>query len=94
MEIEWSERARLDLQNIAEYLTRNWSLDVLFRFESKLDESIQRVIQNPKSFQLAKSQIGLRKIVITKHNTIYYKVNDFKIEIVRLFDTRQNPKKI
>jgi len=33
----------------------------------------------------------IQKCVATKHNTLYYRETNHRIEILRLYDTRQNP---
>ena len=36
----------------------------------------------------------IRKCVLTKHISLYYKINNKDIEVLTLFDTRQNPDKL
>jgi hypothetical protein len=37
---------------------------------------------------------GLRKSVLTPQTSIYYRLNNNEIQIVTLFDNRQNPEKL
>ena len=36
---------------------------------------------------------SIRKLVITKHNKVYYRINKNEIYILALFETRMNPKR-
>ncbi len=50
--------------------------------------------EQPESFPSSDKIKGLRKCVITKQTTLFYKFDKKQIKIVTIFDTRQNPKKL
>ena len=88
-----SPRAKIRLENILDYLINNWSVKTKDNFLSKLDRTISLIQTSPKLFP--KSNIeNIRKAVITKQITLFYIINKDTIEIITLFDTRQNPKKL
>jgi hypothetical protein len=35
----------------------------------------------------------IRSILLTKHNRLFYRIKDETIELLNIFDTRQNPEK-
>ena len=94
MEVVWSNAAKLDLTNLLEYLNENWSIDVIRKFELTLNKSVKRIKDNPNSNIVSSKRKNLRRIVLTKHNSLFYRITNNRIEIIRLFDTRQNPKKL
>ncbi len=71
-----------------------WSVKVKTDFVEKLDSSIEIIKNQPELFPESKKGKGLRKCVITKQTTLYYRYNSKRINIVTLFDTRQNPNKL
>ena len=93
-QVVWSPAAEKDLEKILEYLKLFWNLSVLSRFIIKTDDSITLIVDNPKIFPLINKELNIRKSVITKQNTLYYREKNDTIEIVRLFDTRQDPHKL
>lgn len=93
-ELIWSPLADDDLNNILEYLLSNWASAVAENFIDLIDNNIERVISNPRQFPLVYKTRKYRKCVITKHNTLYYKELDNSIMILRIFDTRQSPRKL
>ncbi len=93
-EIIWSPAAEKDFENILDYLELKWSTRVINRFINKVDDNIDLILEDPKIFPLINDQLQIRKSVITKQNTLFYREINDKIEIVRLFDTRQNPIKL
>jgi plasmid stabilization system protein ParE len=93
-EIIWSPDAVNDFESILEYLELKWSNRIARRFINKIDDNIELIIEDPKIFPLINQEMQIRKSVITKQNTLFYREINGKIEIVRLFDTRQDPQKL
>jgi len=89
-----SNLATKKLESLFEYLVNKWSVKVKNEFIAKLDKSIHLIKKQPKSFPSSEKEIGLRKCVITKQTTLYYRFDDKTIKIVTIFDTRQHPKKL
>lgn len=89
-----SKTAEKKLHKLFEYLITEWSVTVKSEFVKKLDSSIEIIKNQPEIFPESKKANGLRKCVITKQTTLYYRYNSKQINIVTLFDTRQNPNKL
>lgn len=89
----WSPLADEDLDNVIEYLLTNWSNKIAAKFLEVLYKQIDKIIVHPKHFPTVYGSKNYRKCVITKHNTLFYKEFKNGILILRIFDTRQNPKK-
>ena len=92
--IIWSPASEKDFESILEYLNTRWNRRVLSKFINKVDDSIALISENPKLFPLINEEFQIRKCVITKQNKLFYRVIHNNIEIVRLFDSRQDPKKL
>lgn len=92
--IKWSSFADDDLAKILEYLDAKWNNSVCLKFITKLDSCITFIQQNPKQFPLLNKDLQIRKCVITKQNSLYYRETANRIEILRLYDTRQNPESL
>lgn len=90
----WSPLSLSDAENILDYLFENWSEQVTLNFTNQLDHLIHQIAKQPKQFPLANKKLKVRKCVITKQNTIFYRENKDSIELLRIFDTRQNPNKL
>jgi len=90
----WSPASEKDFEAILEYLQSRWTYRVISIFINKEDDNISLIVEDPKIFPIINEKLQIRKSVITKHNTLYYRINKQNIEIVRLFDSRQNPHKL
>lgn len=96
MKVFLSELAEVKLSKLSNYLLENWSLKTRDDFISKLTEKIQQISRQPKSCPTSSKFKNLYKCVVTKQTTFYYRINSDKkeIEIITIFDTRQNPNKL
>ncbi|OAB28988.1 Plasmid stabilization system protein ParE [Flavobacterium fryxellicola] len=92
--IKWSSFADKDLAKLLEYLDSKWNKSVCLKFINHLDSCITLIQQNPKQFPVINNELQIRKCVITKQNSLYYRETDTRIEILRLYDTRQNPENL
>src|SRR6056297_549132 len=93
-EIIWSPLAEQDLGNILEYLAEKWNQKVIIRFLHKIDITINQIAKVPNQYPIIKRKLQVRKCVVTKQNTLFYREIEKRIEILRLFDTRQDPEKL
>ena len=64
------------------------------KFITEIETLLSNISKQPNLFPLVNKKLKVRKCVITKHNTLYYRIKENNIEIIRIFDTRQNPKKL
>ena len=89
-----SKTARKKLEKLFEYLITQWSLKAKNEFVEKLDSSIEIIKRQPEIFPESKKGKKLRRYVITKQTTLYYRFDSKRINIVTIFDTRQHPNKL
>lgn len=92
--IIWSDEGKNDLNQLINYLDVHWSKSVAEKFIEILEITIRRIKLNPTQFQIVTGKASIYKVIVTKHNTIYFELFDGRIEILRIFDTRQNPDKL
>lgn len=93
-QIIWAPSAEKDLDGILEYLHNKWGENVAIHFLDLANNIIEQLSFNPTQFPLVHKKAGIRKCVITKHNTLYYRTKKSQIAILRIYDTRQDPHKL
>ncbi len=93
-DIAWSPLADEDLTNVLNYLRENWNIAVTLRFLDKIESITFIISRHPDRYPMINRELGIRKCIVTKHNALFYRELSDKIEIVRLFDTRQDPAKL
>ncbi len=81
-----------DFQNIIDYLNYKWGIAVVNNFIDRFEEV--SLSENPEIFPTIDRIKQIRKCVVTKHNTLYFKEYADVIRILTIFDTRQDPEKL
>jgi len=94
MQVIFSNRAKDRLEHLLEYLVKEWSEKTKDDFIKKLDRSIAQISKLPTSCPESKKIPGLFKCVVTRQTTLFYRIKDHTIQVITLFDTRQNPNKL
>ncbi|MFD1615849.1 type II toxin-antitoxin system RelE/ParE family toxin [Gelatiniphilus marinus] len=96
MKVFLSELAESKLLKLSEYLLEEWNLKTRDKFISKLNDKIKQISKQPDSCPKSSEFKNLYKCVVTKQTTFFYRiiVERKEIEIITIFDTRQNPNKL
>lgn len=72
-QVIWSPASEKDLEKILEYLESFWNNQTLSILINKIDNNITQIVENPRIFPIINKKLDIRKSVITKHNTLYYR---------------------
>jgi plasmid stabilization system protein ParE len=75
------------------YLEKRWSKNVAKKFLLTFYKKVDAIALNPTIGRRSSRYPVIRKIFITKHNILYYEVFEERIELLQIFDSRQNPQK-
>lgn len=81
------------LNSIVFYLEKKWSKKVAENFLHTFYEKIDSIGSNPNIGRKSGRAFSIRKILITKHNLLYYEINGNSIHLLAIFYTAQNPSK-
>jgi plasmid stabilization system protein ParE len=88
IEIIWSPSATRNLAEILIYLESEWSVKIAEGFVKELENQIELIRAYPEiGIQSSKNNL-VRRILITKHNALYYMFENQKIILLNFYDTR------
>ena len=91
--VKWTEYAIEDFENVISYLLREWGYKVAEEFAENTHSRIERISIYPEIGIESHKEPFVRSIVLSKQNKLYYRITIQSIEILNIFDTRQNPEK-
>jgi plasmid stabilization system protein ParE len=91
-EILWTDYALNELAETYKYLEINFSESELQKLSQEIEKVSHIISQDPGIFPSTEIQ-GVRKIVIKKYNTLYYRKKENQIEILSFFSNRKDPNK-
>lgn len=89
--IFWTENALNELAKTIEYLEENFTDKEIKKLAQKIESTTALLSKNPTIFP--KSEY-IHRVVILKHNTLYYRIKGETVEILSFFSNRQSPTKI
>jgi len=91
-----SSRAKSDIFQTVDYLYNKWSKQEALCFIKKFEEIKLQLSISPLMFPKFNIRKGIHIAVLTKHNTIYYKIDktNRKVNIITVFNVFQNPTKL
>src|SRR4051812_46065624 len=91
--IVFKKRFQNKLGKLLIYLEDEFGLLIAQQFAKQLDKKFQSLQSQPFAGTPSVNFTNVRSILAGKHNRIYYKIEDNKIIVLNLYDTRINPKK-
>jgi plasmid stabilization system protein ParE len=90
-EVIFNKQFTKQVIKISKYLEKHWSEKVAEQFIARVDDKVLKISKNPTiGAPLAK---GIRKIILDRHNKIYYRLIDKRVILIDLFETKQDPQK-
>ena len=88
--IEWTPSALRDYYENIDYLYEHWTQKEAIHFTRKLNEYLSIISKKPKTFS-ATTYKKVRKVPIVKQVTLYYRIHQSHIQILRLWNNFKNP---
>jgi len=86
--VYWSEQSLNNAIRIESYLRENFTVKEIIRFHIKLQTFEEAVSNYPKLYPEANVHSSLRRAVLSKQLSVYYKITDDRIEVVAILDNR------
>ena len=95
MRVKWSERARRQRDEVANYIRRQFGAKRKYKFKQEIRETTNLLMRSPGIGQIdplfEDRPQAYRSIIINGLNKLVYRVDDDTIHIVALWDTRKEP---
>ena len=92
--VVFSKKSKEQLDELMAYLEAKFSKESKVKFVLKLDNVIKIIQIDPETFMQSSVNLKIRKCVVSKQITLYYRFTESEIRLLALFDTRQNPEHI
>jgi plasmid stabilization system protein ParE len=91
--VEWTEPVFRDLQVIVEYIDREWSRKAGDKYVAELKARVNVLSKQPFMGMPSMKDQSIRSIKVSKHNRLYYRIEEEKLVLLNIFDLRQHPDK-
>lgn len=93
-EVVITDIATEDIENISRFLQNNYSNKVKLDFLVRLSEKLLLIEKMPFMYPTSNNNPRVRRCIVHRNVACFYEVDDEKIYILSILDTRTDPKGI
>lgn len=90
----WTKEAVDNLEKILSYLEEKWTERETQQFKKRLSKQLELILQFPEMFPVSTYNPKLRKAVLSKQTTLFYKLDGERLYLVSIFVNLQDIGKI
>ena len=94
--IKWTNEARITFDKNISYLLKEWTEREIKNFVKQTHHILQRIENQPEMFRPSQKSKNVRKALINKYITLYYRYYAARNEVILLtfWHIKQDPKKL
>lgn len=92
-EVKWTKRGIRSLDHVVHYLEDEWNEEVTPDFLVKVFHTLELLSENPSLGTSEVAEKGIRGLVITKHNRVFYRVTKTFIIVLNVYDNRSGKRR-
>ena len=91
MKVIWSENAEITFDIIVLFIEAKFGVTSAKKFISKVDSVIHSISNQPYIYKSSSFNDKVRKASITKQCSLFYEINQERIQLSYFWDNRQEP---
>lgn len=92
--IRYSPRALFEYESILDYIIQNFGLSKAMEVDSYFENIIFQIAKNPWMYPIFDTKRNIRRCVISKQTSLFYRVSEKRIEIVSFRGNLMNPENL
>ncbi len=85
-----TKRFRKNTLKVYDYLLKEHSAKIAFKFLDNLQQRIELIIQYPEIGKRSQKKPNIRSIILQPHNKFFYRIKNNTLQLLCLFDMRKN----
>ena len=93
MHLVWTDEALADYHQNIDFLSKECTDQVALDFIEDVDAVISLIVSRPELFPLTDYR-GIRKAVVRKQITLFYKISHNSIQLIRFWNNYQDPSRL
>lgn len=93
LQIRYSQRAKSEYKELLAYIILNFGIQKATDTDAVFEKLIHQISENPKMYSLFDEHKNIRKCVISKQTSLYYRISGKYIELVSFRGNLMNPVK-
>ena len=94
LKIQWTKRAEKSFGKIVLDIEEKWSEASAKKFVQKTDKLLGLIAENLEMCPAVEGKEEVRKGLVTKQTSVFYKIMDNFIRLITFWDNRSDPDKL
>ncbi len=94
LDVRWTLEAETQLDQIIEYLEKNWTDREIENFFDKLEQGIKTIRTNPLQQKQSSRKKGTYEYQLVPQVTLFYVFDESIVDILLLWSNRMNPENL
>ena len=90
MEVVWTQESEQDYYTQIDILLERWGQPTAEKFADQAFETIEHIVAYPQMYARTDNP-EIRKAVVNQHISLYYRLEEQRITLLRFWPNRQNP---
>lgn len=91
LNIKWTKRASQTFHKTVLNIEEEWNEQSAKRFVNKVNDFLQLLKNQPKIGKIELREKSIRGFVISRQTTVFYRIKEDKVILLKFFNNRQNP---
>ncbi len=91
VELRFTLEAEETFDALVNQLQEKWGDRFVVKFETKVLKALKTIANTPFLYPVAEENTGIRKCILHKNCSVFYKINEDNIVIICFWDNRQDP---
>jgi plasmid stabilization system protein ParE len=89
--VNLSNKALKTYDSIKQQLQSRWGEKVVNEFDARMLNALEILTHSPMLYQATATDKSVRKCVIHKNCSMFYRIDGFQVNVLFLIDNRQEP---
>ena len=87
----WSVASKTEFAELLQFLDREFGTDTALDILDKTEAVVEKTARFPFMHQSSDSRKDIRRAVINRHTSLFYRVKNNTVELLHFWDNRRDP---
>jgi plasmid stabilization system protein ParE len=87
--VRWTKRAQNSFEKTIRYVEAEWRENSAMRVARRIRNVLQVLSEYSKAVKIEIEEKQIRAMVISRHNSVYYRIRNDQVIILKIIDNRQ-----
>ncbi len=92
--IKWSPVTKDEFADLLNYVETQFGLDAALKLLDKTEMVLEDISEQPAMYPASEKFPSIRKAVITKQTSLFYRITGVEIQLLHFWDNRRSPESL